>query len=52
MYSKQKLHESMDYHGKRILISYYRDGMVHDMYITVLKIEPTTQKYTVRSLSG
>lgn len=25
---------------EEILISYYRDGMVHDMYITVLHIEP------------
>lgn len=26
-----------------ILISYYRDGMVHDMYINVLHIEPRTR---------
>ncbi|MED0876544.1 YolD-like family protein [Bacillus mobilis] len=25
---------------EEILISYYRDGMVHDMYINVLHIEP------------
>ncbi|MRS25924.1 YolD-like family protein [Bacillus sp. RIT694] len=25
---------------EEILISYYRDGMVHDMYISVLHIEP------------
>ncbi|MEQ3594195.1 hypothetical protein ABM560_21515 [Bacillus albus] len=52
MYSKQKLYESVNHHGERILISYYRDGMVHNMYINVLQIEPTTEKYTVRSPSG
>ncbi|MBE7098117.1 YolD-like family protein [Bacillus cereus] len=28
---------------EEILISYYRDGMVHDMYINVLHIEPMTR---------
>ncbi|MGG0260538.1 YolD-like family protein [Bacillus mycoides] len=28
---------------EEILITYYRDGMVHDMYITVLHIEPITK---------
>ncbi|MEK4620619.1 YolD-like family protein [Bacillus sp. FSL K6-0273] len=28
---------------KEISISYYRDGMVHDMYINVLHIEPMTR---------
>ena len=28
---------------EEVLISYYRDGMVHDMYINVLHIEPMTR---------
>ncbi|WP_321158962.1 YolD-like family protein [Bacillus mycoides] len=28
---------------EKILISYYRDGMVHDMYINILYIEPMTR---------
>lgn len=28
---------------EEILISYYRDGMVHDMYINALHIEPMTK---------
>ncbi|MED1093999.1 YolD-like family protein [Bacillus paramycoides] len=28
---------------EEILISYYRDGMLHDMYINVLHIEPMTK---------
>ncbi|TPV38159.1 YolD-like family protein [Bacillus dicomae] len=28
---------------EEILISYYRDGMVHDMYINVLHIEPMSR---------
>ncbi|EJQ44584.1 hypothetical protein IEE_02774 [Bacillus cereus BAG5X1-1] len=28
---------------EEILISYYRDGMAHDMYINVLHIEPMTR---------
>ncbi|PFS80175.1 3-oxoacyl-ACP synthase [Bacillus cereus] len=28
---------------KEVLISYYRDGLIHDMYINVLHIEPMTR---------
>lgn len=33
---------SMQTHEK-ILISYYRDGLIHDMYISVLNIKPMLQ---------
>ncbi|WP_225990130.1 MULTISPECIES: YolD-like family protein [unclassified Bacillus (in: firmicutes)] len=28
---------------EEVLISYYRDGLIHDMYINVLHIEPMTR---------
>lgn len=36
---EQGLIHSMQTH-EEILISYYRDGLIHDMYINVLNIEP------------
>ena len=35
---------------EKILISYYRDGIVHDMYINVLHIEPMLKLYIVQML--
>ncbi|PEO38369.1 YolD-like family protein [Bacillus wiedmannii] len=39
---EQSLIQSMQTH-EEISISYYRDGMVQDMYINVLHIEPMTK---------
>lgn len=39
---EQSLNESLQYH-KEILISYYRNGYIHEQYITVTNIDSQTK---------